>query len=79
VLSLFSTEEFAGIAWDSGGVTTGPVTVPMVIALGSGIGGRVGAAESFGICALASAFPILSVLCAGLFLSHQRRRRLSAR
>jgi len=44
-----------------------------------GIGGRVGAVESFGICALASAFPILSVLCAGLYLSHQRRRHLGGR
>jgi len=78
-LSLFSTEEFVGIAWDSAGVTTGPITVPLVISLGLGIGSRVGATESFGICALASAFPILSVLCAGLYLSHQRRRRLSGR
>ena len=36
VLTYFSTEEFVNVAWDSAGVTTGPVTVPLVLAMGLG-------------------------------------------
>jgi len=75
-LSLPASEEYVNIAWDSAGVTTGPVTVPLVIALGLGAGGQVGVAESFGLITLASAFPILSVLAAGHYLERRRRRRL---
>ena len=38
LLTLFSTEEFVNVAWDSAGVTTGPVTVPLVLAMGLGLG-----------------------------------------
>ena len=38
VLTYFSTEEFVNVAWDSAGVTTGPVTVPLVLAMGLGLG-----------------------------------------
>lgn len=80
-LSLLSSEEFVNIGWDSAGVTTGPVTVPLVTALGLGIGGNVpGVVEGFGILSLASAGPILTVLLVGLLA---RRRgaapRLEAR
>jgi hypothetical protein len=75
-LSLPASEELVNIAWDSAGVTTGPITVPLVISLGLGIGSQVGASESFGICALASLFPILSVLVAGQYAEHRRRQRL---
>ena len=37
VLTYFSTEEFVNVAWDSAGVTTGPVTVPLVLAMGLGL------------------------------------------
>lgn len=73
VLTLVSTEEFVNIAWDSAGVTTGPVTVPLIIAIGLGLADRVGATEGFGIISLASAFPIIAVLLAGLVVGRRER------
>lgn len=66
-LTLASAEDFAGIAWDSGGVTTGVVTVPLVLAMGLGIGNILDVADGFGVLAMASVFPIISVLLYGLF------------
>lgn len=68
VLTYFSTEEFVNIAWDSAGVTTGPVTVPLVLAMGLGFGNAMNAIEGFGILSMASICPILSVLSAGLWI-----------
>mgnify|MGYP001364284313 CR=1 FL=1 len=67
VLTIFSEEEFTAIAWDSGGVTTGPVTVPLVLAMGLGIGGELHISDGFGILAMASTFPIITVLAYGLY------------
>ena len=59
------------MAFDSGGVTTGPITVPFIMALGVGIsnvlGDRKSQENSFGLVALCSIGPILSVLVLGLF------------
>lgn len=68
VMTWFNSEEFVNIAWDSAGVTTGPVTVPLVLAMGLGFGNAVGALEGFGILAAASLFPILAVLTCGLYV-----------
>ena len=68
LLTLFSTEEFVNVAWDSAGVTTGPVTVPLVLAMGLGLGNAVSAIEGFGILSLASICPIVAVLLMGLFI-----------
>jgi hypothetical protein len=73
VMTAFSSEEFAAIAWDSAGVTTGPITVPLVIATGLGIGGRSGAAASFGVVAAASVFPVVAVLASGLIKAARAR------
>ena len=68
-LTLISTEEFVNVAWDGAGVTTGPITVPLVIAVGLSVSGNVpGVIEGFGMLAAASAGPILSVLTVGLFV-----------
>jgi hypothetical protein len=68
LLTLFSSEEFVSIAWDSGATTSGPFTVPLVVAIGLGItAGMSGATEGLGILALASAVPVLAVLALGLF------------
>jgi hypothetical protein len=68
-LTLLSTEEFVNIAWDGAAVTTGPITVPLVIALGLSVAGNVpGVIEGFGILASASVGPILSVLTVGLLV-----------
>ena len=62
--------DFLAVAFDSGGVTTGPVTVPFMMALGVGIasaiGGRNASENSFGMVAMCSVGPILAVLLLGL-------------
>lgn len=74
-LTWVSTENFVNFGWDSAGVTTGPITVPLVLAMGLGLGGNVpGVIDSFGMLALASAGPILSVLGVGLFVTRAERR-----
>jgi hypothetical protein len=75
VFTWFSTEEFVNIAWDSAGVTTGPVTVPLVLAMGLGFGEAVNAMDGFGILAMASIGPILSVMGTGLWINWKIRRR----
>ena len=67
VLTIFSTEEFVNVAWDSAGVTTGPITVPLVLAMGLGFGNATQATEGFGILCMASIGPILTVLITGLW------------
>ncbi len=58
------------LSFDSGGVTTGPITVPFIMALGVGIattiGGRNASENSFGLVAMCSVGPILAVLCLSL-------------
>ena len=73
VLSAFVPREFLSVAFDSGGVTTGPITVPFIMALGIGLAsirGDSGAQDdSFGLVALCSIGPILAVLLLGIFYS----------
>ncbi len=76
-LTYVSSEEFVNIGWDSAGVTTGPITVPLVLAMGLGIGGQVGVVEGFGILAMASVYPIVSVLGVGLWVTRRRRMALA--
>jgi len=78
ILTTLSTEEFVNIAWDSAGVTTGPVTVPLVLAMGLGFGNAVGAIEGFGILAMASIGPIVAVLSTGLWVQYKIRHRHEA-
>jgi hypothetical protein len=75
ILTKISTEEFVNVAWDSAGVTTGPVTVPLVLAMGLGFGNAVGAIEGFGILCMASIGPIISVLITGLWIQMKIRQR----
>ena len=71
VLAFFAPKDFIAVAFDSGGVTTGPITVPFIMALGIGmasIRGDSGSREdSFGLVALCSIGPILAVLLLGIF------------
>lgn len=71
-MTLLSSEEFVNIGWDSAGVTTGPITVPLVLAMGSGIGNEISVVEGFGILATASVWPILSVLGMGIYVNYKR-------
>ena len=75
VLTYFSNEAFVNIAWDSAGVTTGPVTVPLVLAMGLGFGNALGAVEGFGILSMASIGPIIAVLGTGLFIRWKIEKR----
>lgn len=70
VLAFFVPKSFQSVAFDSGGVTTGPMTVPFIMALGVGVSAirndRHAADDSFGLVALCSIGPILSVLILGM-------------
>jgi uncharacterized membrane protein (DUF2068 family) len=79
VLTVLSNEEFVNIAWDSAGVTTGPVTVPLVLAMGLGFGNALGAIEGFGILSMASIGPIIAVLSTGLYIRWKINKRRSGR
>jgi hypothetical protein len=74
ILTLLSTEEFVNVGWDSAGVTTGPVTVPLVLAMGLGFGNALGSTEGFGILAAASICPIVAVLTLGLYVQFKVKR-----
>lgn len=73
-LTFLASEEFVNVAWDSAGVTTGPVTVPLVLAMGLGFGDAVNAVEGFGILSMASVGPILTVLGTGVWVQYRARR-----
>ena len=70
VLSIFIPEDFLAVAFDSGGVTTGPMTVPFIMALGLGVSSirsdENAAQDSFGLVALCSVGPILAVMVLAL-------------
>ncbi len=75
ILTLLSEEKYANIAWDGGAVTTGPVTVPLKIAIGIKLSHATGFAEGFGILALASAYPVLNILLIGQYVKWRQRTR----
>lgn len=81
VLTYFSTETFVNVAWDSAGVTTGPVTVPLVLAMGLGFGNATQTVEGFGILCMASIGPIISVMLTGFWSRYKisRERRAAAK
>jgi len=70
LLACLTPGHFVTVSLDAGGVTTGPVTVPFLLAFGVGtmavIGGRGGRRDSFGYVALASIGPVLAVLILGI-------------
>ena len=70
ILAFFTPANFVPVSFDSGGVTTGPITVPFIMALGVGIASsrsdKNSASDSFGLVALCSIGPILSVLLLGI-------------
>ena len=71
ILAAFTDRDYLSIAFDSGGVTTGPMTVPFILALGIGVSNirsdKKAEADSFGLVALCSIGPILAVLILGFF------------
>ena len=69
LLAAFSEKDFLSVAFDSGGVTTGPMTVPFIMALGVGVASirsdENAKTDGFGLVALCSIGPILAVLILG--------------
>ncbi|MDR1531749.1 MAG: DUF1538 domain-containing protein [Clostridiales bacterium] len=76
ILSFISPESFTAVAFDSGGVTTGPMTVPFILSIGIGLAGirsdKSSTDDSFGLVALCSIGPILSVLLLGILYNPQQ-------
>lgn len=72
-IAFFSDVDFLSVAFDSGGVTTGPMTVPFIMALGVGVSlirsDKEAGSDSFGFVALCSVGPILAVLILGMIFS----------
>lgn len=72
VMTFFLPESFRPLAFDSGGVTTGPMTVPFIMSLGAGVSSvrksKDGGNDSFGITALCSIGPIIAVITLGLVM-----------
>ncbi len=74
-LTFFTPETFIGIAFDSGGATTGPMTVPFIMALGVGVSAvrsrshRDDTSDNFGLTGITSIGPIAAVLFYGMVLS----------
>lgn len=73
ILAWYTPVTFIPISFDSGGVTTGPMAVPFILALGVGVAsvlrGKSASTDGFGLVALASIGPILAVLTLGIFFS----------
>ena len=73
LLILQDKTDLLGMAFDSGGVTTGPITVPFIMSLGVGIsltvGGKNTSENSFGLISLCSVGPILAILILGLSMN----------
>ncbi len=71
LLSFVAPADFISVAFDSGGVTTGPMTVPFIMAIGVGLSSirsdKNGASDSFGLVSLCSIGPIAMVLLLGIF------------
>lgn len=70
VLAFFAPADFIPVSFDSGGVTTGPITVPFIMALGIGMASvrsdKNSSSDSFGLTAICSIGPILSVMILGI-------------
>lgn len=70
IVAAFVPADYLSVAFDSGGVTTGPITVPFILALGIGLSGVAGGArsqeDSFGMVGICSVGPVLAVLILGL-------------
>ncbi|SEN46486.1 Protein of unknown function [Amphibacillus marinus] len=70
VLAMFTPPTFVPISLDAGGATTGPMTVPFILALGVGVSsvlrGKSNSGDSFGLVALASIGPVITVLLLGV-------------
>jgi len=81
ILTIFVPQDFLAIAFDSGGVTTGPMTVPFIMAFGVGIAAirsdKDAENDSFGLVSLCSVGPILAVLILGIIYNPEQTEHIS--
>ncbi len=66
ILSLFNDNTYVAVAWDTAGVATGPITVPLVLSFGMGINSTMDSPEQFGLLTMGATIPVLIVLLAGV-------------
>lgn len=80
VFSFFVPDNFLAVAFDSGGVTTGPMTVPFIMAMGVGLssmrGDKNATSDSFGLVALSSIGPVLAVMLLGCFYAPEEATQM---
>ena len=81
IFSFFVPNNFLAVAFDSGGVTTGPMTVPFIMAMGVGLssmrGDKNASSDSFGLVALSSIGPILAVMILGCFYAPKETTQMA--
>lgn len=81
-IGIFVSENYVPVAFDSGGVTTGPITVPFILALGVGVAsvrsGKSAQGDSFGLVAMGSVGPIMAVMILSLFFPGTPKAELAA-
>ena len=81
VLTFFVPKDFLAVAFDSGGVTTGPMTVPFIMSFGVGIAAirsdKHASDDSFGLVSLCSVGPILAVLILGMIFHPEQSESVS--
>lgn len=72
ILSFFTPPAFVPLAFDSGGVTTGPMAVPVILAIGLGVSsvlaGKSAISDGFGLIGLASIGPVIAVMLLGIIM-----------
>ncbi|MDR0553955.1 MAG: DUF1538 domain-containing protein [Treponema sp.] len=77
ILTAFAPDDFSSIAWDVAGIATGPITVPIIITTGLGLGAdSLRADGAFGIVATASVIPIIAILVSGILDKIHSKRTL---
>jgi uncharacterized protein YfiM (DUF2279 family) len=78
VLTAFAPDDFSSIAWDVAGIATGPITVPIIITTGLGLGAdSLRADGAFGIVATASVIPVIAILVSGILDKAQSAQRIA--
>ena len=73
VMTIPCGDMYVCVAWDAAGVTTGSITVPLVLAMGLGLGEQLQVHDAFGVLSMASIGPIISVLAVGLWIENRDR------
>jgi hypothetical protein len=80
LLTIFAPEDFSSIAWDTAGIATGPIAVPIMITTGLGLGNdSLRADGAFGIVATSSVLPIIAILVSGIIDKVKSKRAIRSK